>query len=501
MNLAVTSLDWQALAAIAVYLLSMLLIGWWGYRQRRENSLRDFYLAGKGIGFFVLVFTLFATQYSGNTMVGFTGKTYRIGYAWIMSLHFMTAIIVFYLLFAPQLHRLSKKQQFITPADFLQHRFGSSALNLVASLVMIAALGNYLLGQLMAIGRALEGLVGENPRQAYLYGVVILAIIMVIYETLGGLRAVAWTDVIQGAIMTIGFVILVILIFQRFGGLDVAWEKIVSAERPDQWKIAPPPASRCREWFSYIFLVGMGGALYPQAIQRIYAAESLTSLRRSLGVMVFLPLVMTVLAVIVGIITLAHFPGLSDIESDRTLMVISREIQSASKWGYWVVVFLFAALLAAIMSTADSALLSISSMLTKDIYAGMINPQVSEQKLTRLGKVISWVIIALVVVLAIALREKATIVTLLDRKFDLLVQLVPAFILGIRWQRLQARPTLCGLVIGLTIAIGLAAAGHGKPYNIHAGLWALILNVTVAVGGSLLSDHKAVPSPQKNHPE
>jgi SSS family solute:Na+ symporter/sodium/pantothenate symporter len=206
--------------------------------------------------------------------------------------------------------------------------------------------------------------------------------------------------------------------------------------------------------------------------------------------MAFLPLLMTLLAVTVGIITLAHFPGLSTIQSDRALMVISREIQSSSQVGYWVVVVLFAALLAAIMSTADSALLSIASMISKDIYAGIINKTVSEQQLTRMGKGISWIVVTIIVILAITLREKATIVSLLDRKFDLLVQLVPAFFLGIRWQRLRTRPTLYGLLVGLTIAIVLAATGHGKPFNIHAGLWALTLNAAIAIVGSLLYNHK-----------
>ncbi len=80
---------------IALYLSSLLLIGWIGYRARKENTLQDFYLAGSGFGLFVLVLTLYATQYSGNTLFGFTGMTYRIGFSWIMSVQFMLAIIVF----------------------------------------------------------------------------------------------------------------------------------------------------------------------------------------------------------------------------------------------------------------------------------------------------------------------------------------------------------------------------------------------------------------------
>ena len=87
---------------IACYLLSLLVIGAAGYRARKTNSLRDFYLAGRGIGFVVLLLTLYSTQYSGNTMMGFTGRSYRDGYSWAICIHFMTAIVVAYLFFAPK---------------------------------------------------------------------------------------------------------------------------------------------------------------------------------------------------------------------------------------------------------------------------------------------------------------------------------------------------------------------------------------------------------------
>jgi len=95
------------LAFIGVYLLSLLVVGWLGLRAKKDDSMSDFYLGGKGVGLFVLVLTLYATQYSGNSMFGYTGNAYRIGYAWLMCVHFMTAVVVFYLLLAPRLHFLS----------------------------------------------------------------------------------------------------------------------------------------------------------------------------------------------------------------------------------------------------------------------------------------------------------------------------------------------------------------------------------------------------------
>ena len=147
-------------------------------------------------------------RYSGNTFFGVAGATYRLGFAWLIAVHYMLSVIVFYLAFAPKLHRLSHDRGYLTPVDYLQDRFGSRAISLIASVVMIVALSNYLLAQLMTMGRALQGLAGPYGDQAYNYGVVGLALIMVIYGTLGGLRAVAWTDVIQGSVLLVGFLVL-----------------------------------------------------------------------------------------------------------------------------------------------------------------------------------------------------------------------------------------------------------------------------------------------------
>ena len=170
-----------------------------------------------GISFVVLLLTLYSTQYSGNTLFGFTGKTYRVGFSWAVSIHFMTAIVIFYLTLAPKLFALAKQNHFITPADFISHRFDSPTLSLVVSLLMIVAIANFLLAQLMAMGNAIEGLTTIDPKVAYTAGVVILALIIVVYETLGGFRAVAWTDVIQGSVLLVGFSLLLVLVLREFG--------------------------------------------------------------------------------------------------------------------------------------------------------------------------------------------------------------------------------------------------------------------------------------------
>lgn len=473
-------LDKYGLAFIVVYLSMLLGIGYLGFRSRKADTLRDFYLAGNGIGFVVLLLTLYSTQYSGNTLFGFTGKTHRIGYSWAMCVHFMTAIVCVYVFFAPQLHRLARRHDFVTPTDYLQFRYQYPPLNLVATLVMVVAIANYMLAQLMAMGRALEGLTSIDNTQAYVLGVVVLALIIVVYETLGGFRAVAWTDVVQGSVLVVGFTILVWMVLQRFGGLAAATQDL-AIRSPE--KVTVPDGNRLREWASYVIVVGLGGALYPQSIQRIYAARTANVLKKSLVVMAFLPLTTTLIAVITGIVGASQFPELKSEQTDTVLTLMCRQLQMDSTFGYWLVVVLFAAVLAAIMSTADSVLLSISSMLTKDIYGGFIRPEATDAELTKFGKRMSWILIIVLSILAILLRGE-TLVKLLDRKFDLLVQLAPAFILGVRWNQLRGRPVFVGLILGVSVSIVLSIAASsmniagGKPWGIHPGLYGLVVNLT-----------------------
>ena len=104
-----------ALIAVGLYLVSMIGVGWIARTRRQSNSMADFYLAGRSMGLAVLFLTLYATQYSGNTLFGYTGKTYRIGFEWTASVLFMFSIIVGYMLFAPRLVALARKEGFITP--------------------------------------------------------------------------------------------------------------------------------------------------------------------------------------------------------------------------------------------------------------------------------------------------------------------------------------------------------------------------------------------------
>jgi Na+/proline symporter len=210
-----------------------------------------------------------------------------------------------------------------------------------------------------------------------------------------------------------------------------------------------------------------------------------------------MPLPTMIIVVVTGVIALAYFPGLEGASADQIFGNLLREVQMSSIFGYGLVLVILSAVLAAMMSTADSALLSLSSMLTKDVFARCFFNLASEEQLTLVGKIFSWTMLLLLVLLAIALREEASLVQLLDRKLDLLIQIAPVFILGLRWRSLNGSAAAIGLLAGISIALILAYGdltfvNNGKVFNFHPGVVAVIPNLTITILLSLWFNRRLV---------
>jgi len=459
---------------LLLYLFSLIGIGLMGRFYMKENSLADFYLAGRGMGFFVLFLTLYATQYSGNTLIGFAGRAYRNGYTALVTVTFMCSVIGAYFIFAPRLFRLSRKHKFITIGDFIQHRYQSTSLTICITILSIIALGNYIVTNLKAIGIIVEASTGGAV--SFVNGIILLSLIMVIYETLGGMRSVAWTDVIQGILLLLGVVFIFVLVQVYYGGLISSQIKT----NTDFW--APPDWGEKRLWFSTIIILFAGISVYPHAIQRIYSAKDESSLKRSLQIMVFMPFVTTLFIITIGIVGASQFPGFSGRDTEHITLLILSDLAQKNPVVSPVLVLFISAAIAAIMSTVDSALLAISSLSTQDIYR-RIKPQSDEKTLTYLGKVFSWVIMALAAVLAIYLPQ--TIWRLMEIKLELLCQIAPAILIGIHIKNLDKHMILSGILSGTGVALFIIGSNMlgfqipAKPWGIHAGVWGLLVNCMV----------------------
>ena len=224
------SFDQQGLLSLVVYLAFVVGIAEWANRAKRDDSPGDHFLGGRELGVFVLFLTLYATTYSGNSLLGYPGKAYRSGFSFVMSVGFMMGIVVVFHALVPKLRPLAVQNGFVTPGDWLRHRFagqpGLRALRLSCGVLMALALANFLLAQLKAMGDVASLVTGGMV--PYAAGVVGLAALILYYETRGGMRAVAWTDAVQGVLMGAGLMTLAVWLLGAEGGMASVTQRVVS---------------------------------------------------------------------------------------------------------------------------------------------------------------------------------------------------------------------------------------------------------------------------------
>ena len=310
--------------ALGLYLAALFVVAEISRRARKDLSPSDHFLASRELGVLVLFLTLYATAYSGNSLLGYPGEAYRRGFSWIMAVGFMTSIIVAFHLLAPKLRPLATRRGFVSPGDWVRHRFngdpGMRPLVVAVAVLMSLALANFLFAQLKAMGELAEQVTeGLVP---YELGVIGLAATVLFYETRGGMRAVAWTDTAQGLLMLLGLMALLGWLLAGVGGLEAITRQI-SELRPEA--VVVPDGDELRNWISTIVLLGLASVVYPQAIQRIYAARSGATLKRAFALMTFMPLTTTLVVTLIGVAAIPRFSHLDGAEADRVMPLLLGE--------------------------------------------------------------------------------------------------------------------------------------------------------------------------------
>lgn len=164
--------------------------------------------------------------------------------------------------------------------------------------------------------------------------------------------------------------------------------------------------------------------------------------------------------------------------------MLANEVAGINVFFAAMMVLLFGGVIAAIVSTADSVLLSFSSIVSNDIYRKGFARGGDEGRALLVGKAAG--IAAVAVLLALAWNPPTLLVNIFVLKFELLIQIVPAFIVGLYWKGLREAPVFYGMAAGALLAGGLSLAGVEDVYGVHGGLVGLALNALVCVAGSLL---------------
>mgnify|MGYP005831417481 FL=1 len=436
------------LFVLAGYALVLLAIGAMA-RTRLGESPVSYFLADRRLGGAVLLATMAATNFSAFTVFGVSGAGYRDGWAFFPVMGFGTGFMALtFWVIGRRVWRIGREQGLITPAELVRHLYASPALSVLFSLAMIVFTLPYLALQPLAAGYALEELLGI-PAFA---GAACVTGLVVLYTLRGGLRAVAWTDVVQGVLL-FGLLLAAAFVAAHHHGGFAAASGEVFARRPELF--GRPGAQGIYLpgiWFSYLALWFFCDPMFPQLFQRFFAARDEQAIGR---MMLAYPLVCTALfaaPVAVGVLGHLSFPDLSGKQADRILPML----MSAAAGDLFAALVVTAGL-AALMSTLDSQLLTLSALFTRDLLPRLLPGTRSGALAGRL-----FVVALGLAGLSLSYRPPATILEIATASFTGLAVLFPTVVFGLYLQRPPAAAAFASILAGEATLV-LFQAGRIDP--------------------------------------
>ncbi len=430
---------------IAAYLLGTLWIGVIGY-QRQKNTPDDYFLADRKLGPFVLFFTLIATNFSAFTFLGFSGSGYRIGLSYYPMMAFGTALVAltFYLI-GHKVWILGKEKGFITPSELIEERLKSKTLKLLFMAVMVIFTIPYLTLQPIGAGYIIETMThGQIP---YFVGAFVLSFFIVLYVFLGGMRSVAFTDVLQGVLMFVLIIVAVVAIADSLGGFSDA-NRTVYEMKPELFsRQGAGNFFTPEKGFSYLILWSLCVPMLPQMFMRFYTPKTPHSLKVSSTLYPLVTAIMFICPVLIGVWGHIAFPDLAPKAADRIFPMMLAEYTSIM-----LASLVMVGALAALMSTLDSQLLALSSMLTRDIYTSHFRQKASLKEQTIVGRVL--IIILAIIGLILAYNPPATLMTIATQTFTGLAVLFPTTIAALYGKNIHPLSCIISIVVGEAMLIG-----------------------------------------------
>lgn len=440
-------MDLIAIAFFAAYLGVMLSIAFYAYRRSTKTS-EDYFVASRSIGPVVLFLSLAATNFSAFTFFGFAGAAYKFGLAYYGIMGFGTGLMaISFFLLGRGIWREGKKHGYITPPELIGGRFKSDSLRMVFLAVMVIFTLPYIATQAIGGGIALTQL--TDGEVSYELGAVLVTVVVVAYVTIGGMRADAYTDVLQGVMMFVTLLAAVGIVSAGLGGFTEANTRLAEefpelVSRPGGKDYFTPQI-----WLSFMLLWLFCDPMFPQLFVRFYSARDERSIKVSMMMYAPITAIVFLCPVLIGAWGNLQFPGLTGSEPDQILPMMIGEFAPG-----WILGIMLAGAFAALMSTADSQLLVLSSMLTRDVYKKWVRKDASQTHEFVVGKVL---VIALALMsLAIALSSVETLFeTLTKTTFTGLAVLFPTTVAALYWKRANKWGCMSSIVAGEAVYAGL----------------------------------------------
>ena len=446
-------LDWSILIG---YFIVLLAIGVWASRKSKEGSGK--FLAERSLRWHHIGFSMWGTNVGPSMLIasasaGFTTGIVSGNYAWYAFI--FIALLAF--VFAPRY--LGSKVH--TLPEFMGLRFGQSTRNMLAWYTIVTVLISWLALTLFAGGIIIRQVFGIPM---WVSAFLLLAI-SAFFTMLGGLKAVAYTNVYQMVLLIFVSATLTIVGIYRLGG-DSFTDGISLLANPDIvpskfWNLFQPNSDKDFPWLPILLGYPISGLWFwctdQSMVQPVLAAKSLNEGQRGTNFTGWLKILDVAIYILPGIICFAlvktgFFDGMT-IEADNAYMTLV-----ASLFPVGMVVLVLAVLTAALISTIGSALNALSTVFTMDIYVKNIRPQAKESEIARTGRIVTVVgaLVSIVITIAVDNIKGMNLFNVFQSVLSFIAPPMAAvFVMGVFWKRCTTLAANVTLTFGTIFSIGI----------------------------------------------
>ncbi|MCA3905010.1 sodium/proline symporter PutP [Vibrio vulnificus] len=461
------------------YLLLMVAIGVYAYKKTSSSS--DYFLGGRSLGPWPAALSAGASDMSGWLLLGLPGYAYAAG---IESLWLAGGLLVGtwanWLVSAKRLRTYSIQTDALTLPEFLSRRFDdkSKLIQTISAFFILLFFLFYTSSGLVAGGKLFETVFGLD----YSTAVIIGTLCVVSYTLFGGFLAVSWTDLVQGLLMAAALMIVPIAVMEGgFGQLATDMHNI-NPELLTLWNDAKgEPLSA----IAIISLVawGLGYFGQPHILARFKASRTnreLGTARRIAVGWTALSMAGAILVGLVGLVWVNGHPGTELADGEKIFMLLVNTVFHPVIAG-----ILLAAILAAVMSTADSQLLVSSSALAEDFYKQVIKPGASSQEIVMVGRI--GVVVISIIALILAMTPDSSVLGLVSYAWaGFGAAFGPAVVLSLYWKGMNRNGALAGILIGgITIVVWKQLTGGW--FDVYEIVPGIIFSTIAIVGVSKLT--------------
>lgn len=454
------------LGSFFVYVVAMIWLGWWVSRNHRSNG-DDFLLGGRSIPLFLTIGTTVATMVGTGSSMGAVGFGYNNGWGGALyGIGGAIGILLLAVLFASV-----RKMRFMTMSEELAYYVGGSRVvrNVVAVLIYIASIG-WLGAHILGGGMYLAWITDVDLNTAKL----IVAIGFGLYCIIGGYLAVVWTDTIQAILLFLGFIAMAVFALIEIGGFEHLTDHMDAAatEAFGIGTLGLIPA------ISLAVVVGVGVLATPSFRQRIYSADSVSSVRRSFIFTGLLYLGFSIIPAIIGMAAHTLAPDLEN--SNYAFPFLATQVLPL---GLGLLVMI--AGLSATMSSASSDALAGVSIMMRDIYTlvtGHLPPPAHVVRYSRFA-----LLFTIGLALAFALTSDNIISYITKMIATVMSGMFVCAILGKFWSRYNWQGAIATLVAASATSLSIIASASWTAFWGNPSIPAVLAAVVAGVVVSLLT--------------